>query len=647
LWREAQKITARALADYKDAATWKRLVPERRQQFLEMMGLDGVLRGGPRLPLNVKVTGVVDRPLYRIEKLYYESLPKLYVTANLYVPKQLESRAPGVLYVCGHAVKQKVHYQAHPCRLAELGFVCLLVETVQRGEGHGYHHGPYYEGWFHWYSRGYTPAGIELLNAIRALDLLEERSDVDRGRLGVTGISGGGVTTWWLAAADERIKVAAPVCGTSTLASYIADLTVDGNCDCIWWNNTYRWDLADVGALIAPRPLLIAYTLHDEVFAGSSVRQVYDQLGRLYGLLGATDKLRLVGTPGGHGYQPRSRTEIFSWFLAHLQGKNVHPEKVGDVDESPQRQESEETLRVFVSGSPVGNRTPTIHDELLTPAAPPRIPDVATLERTRQQVITALRAKTFGAFPSSPPPLEPVVEFEFMGDNGDHSYRFAFRPEDGWRLRGLLTVPAGAHPPLPAVVALRTPGEKRDGTGGAAEESLARLRVPWAKVVLEPRGTGETAWGEELQWHIRRAAAWTGRTLASMRVYDTLRALEAIRSFPQVNPGQVALAARGEMAAVALYAALLDGRVRALILESPPATQNAPSQRDGRGPAIEMLNCLQITDLAQVAGLLYPTELAFVGDFPVNYRWAEDLYKKLGAPTRFQRLTDLSTWHPA
>jgi hypothetical protein len=60
-----------------------------------------------------------------------------------------------------------------------------------------------------------------------------------------------------------------------------------------------------------------------------------------------------------------------------------------------------------------------------------------------------------------------------------------------------------------------------------------------------------------------------------------------------------------------------------------------------------MLNCLQITDLAQVAGLLYPTELAFVGDFPVNYRWAEDLYKKLGAPTRFQRLTDLSTWHPA
>ncbi|MBZ5544655.1 MAG: S9 family peptidase [Acidobacteriia bacterium] len=648
LSREARSITDRALTDYRDAATWKRLVPERRRQYMEMMGLDMLAEPGKRPPLNVKITGVVDRPAYRIEKLYYESLPQLYVTANLYVPKNLAARAPGVLYVCGHSPKQKVHYQAHPRRFAELGFVCLIVETVQLGEVRGYHHGPYYEGWFHWYSRGYSPAAVELLNGIRGLDLLSERPEVNPQRLGVTGISGGGATSWWVAAGDERVKVAASVCGTSTLYSYIADLTLDGNCDCIWWNNTYRWDLADLGALIAPRPLLIASTTHDDVFAIAGAREVHEQVRRLYAKLGAAGNLRFVVTPGGHGYHERSRTGIFSWFLQHLQGKNVPAAEVGDIDESPGKQESEETLRVYVNGSPPDNRTPTIQDTFITLSQPPEIADRAALQRVRGQVIANLRQKTFGAFPSPPPPLAPQVEYEYRTGATNLWQRFSFTSEEGWRLRGTLGLDNGQSAPAPALLALRPPGERRpDGVSGASEEFLERIKVPWAKVVMEPRGTGETAWGDQLQWHVRRATAWLGTSLASLRVYDTLRALEAVRSLKLLDGKRVALVGRGEMAAVALYAALLDGRVSALILELPPATENASSERDGRGPAIEMLNCLRITDLPQVAGLLHPVELVFVGDYPASYQWAEDLYKRLGTPERFRRVSDLATWQPS
>src|SRR5262249_16946998 len=148
----------------------------------------------------------------------------------------------------------------------------------------------------------------------------------------------------------------------------------------------------------------------------------------------------------------------------------------------------------------------------------------------------------------------------------------------------------------------------------------------------------------ELQWHLRRAAAWTGQTLASMRVRDTLAALQAVRTLPHVDGSQVSLAARGEMAVVALYAALLDGQVRAVFLEAPPGTQNAPSQPDGRGPAIEMLNCLRITDLPYVAGLLYPTELVFLGECPSTYDWTEALYQRLGPPGKLQRVADLEGW---
>lgn len=91
---EAKRITDNAMADYSSAAEWRRLLPEKRRQFLEMMGLDAWWTE-KREPPPVTVTGVVERGHYRIEKLYYESLPRLFVTANLYVPKNLTGRAPG------------------------------------------------------------------------------------------------------------------------------------------------------------------------------------------------------------------------------------------------------------------------------------------------------------------------------------------------------------------------------------------------------------------------------------------------------------------------------------------------------------------------------------------------------------------------
>jgi len=156
------------------------------------------------------------------------------------------------------------------------------------------------------------------------------------------------------------------------------------------------------------------------------------------------------------------------------------------------------------------------------------------------------------------------------------------------------------------------------------------LDSSWIRLGVQCRGIGETSWGQDLQWHIRRNAAITGRTIASMRVYDALRAIELARQLPGVNPDRIAIAARGEMAAVALYAALLDGHLEMVVLEQPPATQNAPSNPDGTGEAIEMLNCLRFTDLPYVAGLLYPADLVFVGERPDSYRWAEKLYDRLG-----------------
>jgi hypothetical protein len=192
LGKAATDITENSLSDITKLEDWEKVKTERRIEFLEMLGLQDKPIDEKRIPPKVTKTGTIQMNGYRIEKLYYESLPNLYVPANLYIPDGIKEPVPAILYVCGHAHTQKHHYQAHAKNFALNGFVCLIIETIQRGEVTGEHLGAESLGWFHWYSRGYNPGGVELWNGVRGLDLLSDLPEVDESRLGVTGISGGG-----------------------------------------------------------------------------------------------------------------------------------------------------------------------------------------------------------------------------------------------------------------------------------------------------------------------------------------------------------------------------------------------------------------------------------------------------------------------
>ncbi|MBZ0258438.1 acetylxylan esterase, partial [bacterium] len=197
LMRAASEITHHSLDGIHALDDWKAVRSQRYHDLLEMLSLVDVPIEDERPPLNVTETGVIQRDGYKIIKLYYESLPHLYVPANLYVPDSINGKAPAILYPCGHSRTQKVHYQPHPAKFAQLGFVALVFETVQWGEVYGSHWGEYSEGQFQWYSRGYTPGGVECWNGIRGIDLLCSLDYVDADNIGVTGISGGGSQSWY------------------------------------------------------------------------------------------------------------------------------------------------------------------------------------------------------------------------------------------------------------------------------------------------------------------------------------------------------------------------------------------------------------------------------------------------------------------
>jgi cephalosporin-C deacetylase-like acetyl esterase len=638
LCRRAREISDSAPQALTTPEEWRDQRSHRVKLLYEMMGLSDLMTTADRPPPHATVTSSVNRDGYRIENLYFQSLPRLYIAANLYVPAN-ETRVPmpAVLYLCGHSDFPRGHYQAHLRRFARLGFVALVIDTINVGEIGGYHHGTFYEGWWHWYSRGYTPAGVELYNAIRAIDFLESLSFVDPTRIGVTGISGGGATSWWLAATDERVGCAAPVCASGTFASQILDRTIDGQCDCMFPINTYGWDMVDVAALVAPRPCLIASADSDRIFTIASAREFYHRLERVYKMLGAEHELTFVETGGRHSYSKISRAAIFSWFLKHLAGRVVDPAEVGEFD--PENNEPEEVLRVFADSLPNDEITTTIHDSFVRVSNPPAITDEKTLIRHRDHVVAELRTKTFAHFPSEPADLDSRLEFNWSLED-QHGTCISFVVEEDLRLWLNITIPNDSNGPRPAVVALQNSGERQFGTTFFSEPSC-----DYVQASLETRGTGRTSWAQELQWHLRRAAMLTGRTIASMRVWDTLRTLAAVRQLTDVDASRIALAGSGEMAAVVLYAALLDGNVSSVLLHRPPATQDSPGHKHGLGDSIEMLNCLRVTDLPQVAGLLFPAELVFVGPRPSTYIWAEQLYARFGG--RVCHVRKLELWDGA
>lgn len=643
LSKAARAITQNALRDIKNLGDWESVRDERHDQFLEMMGLQGKQLEGNRPPLKITKTGVIQKDGYRIEKLYYESLPGLYVPANLYIPDGIKNPVPAILYVCGHAHTQKHHYQAHAKNFALNGFVCLIIETIQRGEVKGEHLGQESNGWFQWYSMGYNPGGVEVWNGIRGLDLLGQMSEVDKDKLGVTGISGGGSQSWYLPAVDKRVKAAAAVAGAGSLEGQITQKTIDDHCDCMMPINTYGIDFSDIGALIAPRPFMIAQPNQDLYYSIESVRTLFKKIEPIYSFYGKSENLIMKEVSGPHSYGANEelRPEILSFFLKELKGIDRSTEKIGVIDIN--KELSNEALKSYVNGEPPkDDRTKTIQDSFVDLASPPSIANEDELATYKKKVVSFLKEKTFRAFPKQPVPLEIRSEFQALDGSGARRHDYSFVPEDGWRLK--FTVLKGNNidstNSRPFLLVLRNPEEERWDAESLVSGARKRMNVAY----FEARGIGENGWSPSFQWHIRRSAAWTGRTVASMRVYDVLRCLQALREIPGIGSNTINIAAQGEMVLIAAYAALLDGNVKTLVIKDPPATQNVVSDPSGRGEALEMLNSLRITDVPQVVGLNFPNELVVVGKLPITYEWTKNLYGNLKIPEAYLQVEEVSDW---
>ncbi len=399
--RETKALSDRCLGDLTTSNAWYEGMPKLRAELSEMLGLSPL---PPRTDLKATVTKRFEQDTFTVENLHFQSRPGLYVTANLYVPKNLTKPAPTILYVCGHgpvitngiSYGNKFAYHHHGVWFARNGYVCLIIDTLQLGEIQGLHHGTHRENMWWWNSRGYSPAGVECWNGMRALDYLSTRPEVDTDRFGITGRSGGGAYSWFVTAMDDRIKAAAPVAGITDLENHVVDGAVEGHCDCMFFVNTYRWDYPQLAALAAPRPLLLCNSDDDGIFPLDGVTRTQAKLARLYTLLGARDKFGLIITPGPHKDTQELQLPVMRWFNKHLKGEEKPVENAAVKMFSPQQ------LKVFDTlPSDAGNTN--IHDTFVP--VPERVSprSIKDWQIERDAQLQYLRTKSFGAWATNLP----------------------------------------------------------------------------------------------------------------------------------------------------------------------------------------------------------------------------------------------------
>ncbi len=288
------------------------------------------------LPLDAKIVDrIEDKDLY-IEKVIYTSRENVYVTANIYLPKNLSQKCGAVLFLCGHSAIGKFSpvYQ-NVCRtIASTGLVVMAIDPVGQGERISYVEKgleqPMVEATVpdHIYSgnqcflNGVSPIRFFVSDAMRAIDYLCTRSEVDAERIGVTGASGGGTLTSHMMICDPRVKAAAP-------AAYITDRKAWMNtgkvqdAEQIWLNaGIYGFDYYEIMACFAPKPCILLTDLYD-FFPIEGAQRVYEKTKKYWAFYDKSSDFLIETAEAKHGYAPYLAEKAAQFFAYHLLGKKI------------------------------------------------------------------------------------------------------------------------------------------------------------------------------------------------------------------------------------------------------------------------------------------------------------------------------------
>ena len=559
---------------------------------------------------------------YTIEKGVFEAVPGLSVPAHVYRPSA-PGPHPGVVHSLGHWMenaKLEPDVQRTNVRLARAGMVVLAYDTLGQGERRiGWHQ----HGQLAPLLTGFTSLGVMVAETLAALDLLAARDDVDAGRLGLTGASGGGYVSTFAAALDARVAAAAICCILNTHSGQLRDAALgtgwDGWVDLC--NQVPRLAAtASMGLVLgaaAPSRVTVVHAIDDAPFPIAGARTVVGEAGAVYAALGAAGDVRLVEVTGGHGLHPAMRDAAATALAGALGLPPPGPEAPVELLAAPYAVTHDAARADRALAQTHVRRSGRLRGESLA-ADTDTNGVIAGLAHTRAVQLRAGRrpslaglAERFGCS-VAPRGVRGVVSNHVVLPVGS-GQRLALEVADGVTLDAVLLLPPGWTDVAPGVLIALDEGGKAAALASAGVAS-ARSRG-WAVLAPDLRGTGESAAGE---FELASAAWLLDRDLLANRVDDALAAVqwlsERYSTGQQIDKRRIVLWGSGAFALVALLAAVLDERVAGaaggpfaesleeLLAESLPVT-----------PMAYPFAALETFDLADLARLGAPRPLRIAG----------------------------------
>ena len=553
-WKQQyeQRKTPEQIAEYQ-----KQL----RENFIEAIG------GLPeRTPLNPRVTGVIQRDGYRVEKVIFESQPNHHVSALLFLPDagKYEPPYPGVLVPCGHSDNGKAYesYQTIGAFLALNGMAALVFDPIDQGErSQMLSQLPSLAG-----TRAHTMLGIgsillgrntalfEIWDGMRAIDYLQSRPEVDSRRIGCTGNSGGGTQTSYLMSLDERIIAAAPSCyitGFERLLDTIGPQDAEQN---IYGQLAFGMDHADYLMMRAPMPILICAATED-FFDITGVWNSFRYAKRLYTRMEFAERIELLENDAGHNYNRLQRQGVVRWMSRWLLNKDQ------PITEPEIKLLSDEEVLCAPGGQVMNldgaRSTYDLNRDLEKDLAGRRKKLWANQDRVA--LLDEVR-RIAGIRKLAELPEPKVTRSETVERDGYQVKKIILTPEDGIYLPALMFIP-GMDAEQAAVLYIHEEGKSAVAAPGGPIEAM--VKAGKCVLAVDVRGTGETQQSKQGQLSGAAGSDWKdvftayllGRSYVGMRAEDVL---VCARFLKQQQAGRVELIAAGNVTIPALHAATLE-----------------------------------------------------------------------------------------
>ncbi len=535
-----------------------------RSEFIEALG------GIPpsNTPLNAKTTGVVKQDGFTIEKVIFESRPGHYVTANLYIPDNIKSPRGTVLFVCGHGkeAKQYPTYQTACRYMVKSGLVVFAQDPIGQGERFSYYEKSINDVTVRWGTTEHEYVGCQSLllgdaiaryfihDAMRSIDYLYTRSEVDKARIGITGNSGGGLQSSMMMICDPRITAAAPATFVMNRQEYMYK-GEDQDAEQVWPAFTaLGYDHEDILLSMAPRPVRVLSVKWD-FFPIEGTRKTVSRCRRFWGMYGKGEYFDMIEDDSTHKYSRGLAKAAAEFFSLHLLGKKVSAD---DNDIEPL---NPEILMCTNSGQVRGELKSArfIYDENCN-----RLDDIEKLQNSlkerehREKALNWLRKKVFTG--RKPHDLNPRFSSTQLVEEFQVETAFWWSQEGLFNHACMFRHFKDIGKDSPVTIAVWNDGASALYSHmGFIRETCSKGR---AVMVLDITADGLFKPDDHEAHKLMDDLIWLDDSIVAIRIYDIIRALDVIDIWLGVKSDKTKVYAYGNYGIYAQLAAILDSRIK-------------------------------------------------------------------------------------